>query len=138
MEELLNMRFLVVDDMFTMRKMMRNTLSSFGIKNVIEAKDGKIAIDLLRLEAAKQTPFHFVISDWNMPEMTGIELLKQCRASEAFKNIGFILVTAESDLTQIEKAKSFDVDEYVQKPVNNDEFKQKLLAIFKKRYSNNK
>jgi two-component system, chemotaxis family, chemotaxis protein CheY len=134
MNEIWSMRFLIVDDMFMMRKIMKNALSSFGAESVVEAKDGKVAGDLMRLEAANGKPFHFVISDWNMPEVTGLDLLKHCRAIEVLKNVGFVLVTAEADRAQEEVAKKAGVDAYVLKPIEGAQFREILYSVYRKRF----
>jgi len=136
MEGLLNLKYLIVDDMFTMRKLMRRTLDVMGIKNVTDAKDGKVACDLIQLEAAKGAPFQMIISDWNMPEMSGLDLLKYCRAHESFKKVGFILVTAEADPSQAEVAKLAGVDQYVLKPLDDKIFLDILKAVYSKRIEN--
>jgi two-component system chemotaxis response regulator CheY len=133
MPDLIRMRFLIVDDMFTMRKMMRGTLASYGITDITEAKDGSTACDVLRLEAANGRPMQFIISDWNMPEMTGIDLLKFCRASEIYKNVAFVLVTAESDNSQAQRAMESGVDHYVTKPIDEAKFWGILQAIHAKK-----
>ena len=130
----LDLRYLVVDDMFTMRAIMKRMLTTMGIKNIADAKDGKVAAELIRLEAAKGTPFHIILSDMNMPEMTGMELLKHCRANEAFKNVGFIMVTAEMDPVQIENAKKFGVDYYFSKPIVEQQFLDALKGVYTKRF----
>ena len=86
-----NMPILVVDDFSTMRRIVRNYLKSLGFENVTEADDGQSAWEKLQ-----QQEFQFIVSDWNMPKMMGIDLLKTVRASEKYKDIPFIIVTAET------------------------------------------
>ena len=86
-----NMKILVVDDMSTMRRIVKNIMKQLGFANVEEAENGQDALDKLRAET-----FGFVISDWNMPVMTGIDLLRAIRADEKLKAIPVLMVTAEA------------------------------------------
>ena len=127
-----NTKFLVVDDFATMRKIVKKVLDELGYKNVVEAVDGKNALDLLNEHQAKNDPIQFVISDWNMPNMLGIDLLKACRADDKYKNIPFMLVTAESEQTQIIDAAKAGVSEYVIKPFNAATLKTKIERVYQK------
>ena len=91
-----NMRVLVVDDFSTMRRIVRNILRQIGFQNVVEADDGTSAWEVLNREK-----IDFIVSDWNMPQMTGIDLLRKVRASEQFANIPFLMVTAEAQQENI-------------------------------------
>ena len=84
-----NMKFLVVDDFSTMRRIVRNLLKELGFQNVDEAEDGVVALSKLR-----GSQFDFVVSDWNMPNMTGIDLLKEIRADDNLKHLPVLMVTA--------------------------------------------
>ncbi len=127
-----NTKFLVVDDFSTMRKIIKKVLDEIGYRNVVEAVDGKNALDVL--EAAQKTnePIEFVISDWNMPNMQGIELLRACRQKPEFKNLPFMLVTAESEQSQIIEAAKAGVSEYVVKPFNAATLKAKIERVYGK------
>jgi len=127
-----NTKFLVVDDFATMRKIVKKVLDELGYKNVVEAVDGKNALDILNEHQSKNQPFEFVISDWNMPNMQGIDLLKACRQDANFKNIPFMLVTAESEQTQIIDAAKAGVSEYVIKPFNGATLKTKIERVYQK------
>lgn len=122
-----NMRFLVVDDFSTMRRIVRGMLRDCGFTNVEEAENGADA--LAKLNASK---FDFLVSDWNMPVMTGIELLKAVRASETLKELPVLLVTAEAKREQIIEAAQSGVNGYVVKPFNAVTFDEKLNGIFKR------
>lgn len=125
-------KFLIVDDFGTMRKIVKKALTDLGYGNSVEAVDGLNAYQLL-VEAAKAgEPFDFVISDWNMPNMLGIDLLKKCRAEEPFKNLPFMLVTAESEQSQILEAAKAGVTDYVIKPFSPAMLKSKLENAYKK------
>ena len=94
-----NMRVLVVDDFSTMRRIVRNILRQLGFQNVVEADDGTSAWEVLNREK-----IDFIVSDWNMPQMTGIDLLRKVRSSEQFANIPFLMVTAEAQQENIIEA----------------------------------
>lgn len=125
-------RFLVVDDFSTMRKIVKKVLIESGFSNILEAVDGKNALEVLAASKAKSEPVDFIISDWNMPNMLGIELLKACRAMPEYKTIPFILVTAESEQANIIEAIKEGVSEYVIKPFNANTIKAKLEKVYAK------
>jgi two-component system, chemotaxis family, chemotaxis protein CheY len=127
-----NTKFLVVDDFATMRKIVKKVLDELGYKNVVEAVDGKNALDILNEHKANNMPFEFVISDWNMPNMQGIDLLKACRADASLKSLPFMLVTAESEQSQIIDAAKAGVSEYVIKPFNGATLKAKIERVYQK------
>lgn len=127
-----NTKFLVVDDFATMRKIIKKVLTELGYSNIEEADDGKPAFAALQAAHAAGNPFQFVISDWNMPGMTGIDLLKACKADPNFKNMPFMLVTAESEQKNIVEAAKNGVSDYVVKPFNATTLKGKLEKIWAK------
>ncbi len=127
-----NTKFLVVDDFATMRKIIKKVLDELGYKNVVEAVDGKNAFDVLKEHQATQQPIEFVISDWNMPNMLGIDLLKACRQDPTLKSIPFMLVTEESEQNQIVEAAKAGVSEYVIKPFNGATLKTKIERVYQK------
>jgi two-component system chemotaxis response regulator CheY len=120
-----NMRFLVVDDFSTMRRIVRSLLRDIGFNNIEEAEDGSEA--LAKLKAGK---FDFLVTDWNMPVMTGLELLKAVRATEGLKDLPVLLVTAEAKREQIIEAAQAGVSGYVVKPFTAAVLEEKLNAIF--------
>jgi two-component system, chemotaxis family, chemotaxis protein CheY len=127
-----NTKFLVVDDFATMRKIVKKVLDELGYKNVVEAVDGKNALEVLNDCQARNEPVQFIISDWNMPNMLGIDLLKACKNDDKFKSIPFMLVTAESEQTQIVDAAKAGVSEYVIKPFNAVTLKTKIERVYQK------
>ncbi|MBN8537049.1 MAG: response regulator [Deltaproteobacteria bacterium] len=127
-----NTKFLVIDDFATMRKIIRKILSELGYTQVEEADDGATAWPLIQQAHGQGQPFQFVISDWNMPKMLGIDLLKTCKADARFANLPFMLVTAESEQKQILEAAKAGVSDYVVKPFNAAILKQKLERVFEK------
>jgi two-component system chemotaxis response regulator CheY len=121
------MRFLVVDDFSTMRRIVRNLLKELGHTEVEEADDGNVA--LARLKAEK---FDFVVSDWNMPNMTGLELLKAVRADAQLKHLPLLMVTAEAKKENIVEAAQAGASGYIVKPFTAATLDEKLTKIFNK------
>jgi len=120
-----NMRFLVVDDFSTMRRIVRNLLKELGFSNVDEAEDGQIALHKL-----KNGQFDFVVSDWNMPNMTGIELLRAMRADPQLKGTPLLMVTAEAKKENIIEAATAGANGYIVKPFTAATLDEKLKKIF--------
>lgn len=120
-----NLKFLVVDDFATMRRIVRNLLKELGFSNVDEAEDGVDALAKLRGER-----FDFVISDWNMPNMTGIDLLRNIRADEELKALPVLMVTAEAKKENIIAAAQAGASGYVVKPFTAVTLDEKLKKIF--------
>jgi two-component system chemotaxis response regulator CheY len=120
------MKFLVVDDFSTMRRIVRNLLKELGYTNAEEAEDGVVALNMLR-----SNKFDFVVSDWNMPNMTGIELLKNIRADEALKNLPVLMITAEARKENIIEAAQAGANGYIVKPFTAATLDEKLTKIFK-------
>jgi len=121
-----NMKILTVDDFSTMRRIIRNMLRQLGYTNIIEAEDGAEALSLLQREKVD-----FVISDWNMPNMSGLDLLKAIRADEHLKPLPVLLVTAEALKENVVEALKAGVNNYVVKPFTAETLKGKIDAIFK-------
>ncbi|GLR07545.1 chemotaxis protein CheY [Mixta theicola] len=122
-----NLRFLVVDDFATMRRIVRNLLKDLGYNNVEEAEDGNDAMSKLQLSS-----FDFVISDWNMPNMDGLQLLNEIRKDERFKAIPVLMVTAEAKKENIIAAAQAGASGYVVKPFTAAILEEKLTKIFEK------
>ncbi len=120
-----NMRVLVVDDFSTMRRIVKNILRQLGFQNMTEADDGTTAWEIINSEK-----IDFIVSDWNMPQMTGIELLRKVRASEAYSHIPFLMVTAEAQQENIIEAVQAKVSNYIVKPFTAEILKQKIDKIF--------
>jgi two-component system chemotaxis response regulator CheY len=129
-----NTRILVVDDFKTMRKLVIGALGTLGLTSVVEAEDGSIAWPLIEQSAKDGQPFGLVVSDWNMPQMQGIELLKKVRAhaDAAVKKTPFILVTAEAEQKNIVEAVQAGVSNYIVKPFSPAAFGEKVAAVYKK------
>ena len=118
-------RFLIVDDFSTMRRIMRNLLKELGFMNVEEAGDGVEALAKLRADK-----FDFVVSDWNMPNMTGIELLQAIRADAGLRHLPVLMVTAEAKRENIIMAAQAGASGYVVKPFTAATLDEKLKKIF--------
>jgi two-component system chemotaxis response regulator CheY len=118
------MRFLVVDDFSTMRRIVRNILKQLGHSEVEEAENGREALQKLQRE-----PFDFIISDWNMPTMDGLELLRAVRADPRLKTVPFLMVTAESKQENVVEAIKSGVSNYIVKPFTADVLKGKIDKI---------
>ena len=121
------MRILIVDDFSTMRRIIKNLLNDLGYTNPAEADDGSTA-----LTALAQGSFDFVVTDWNMPGMTGIELLKAIRADDRFKTLPVLMVTAEAKREQIIEAAQNGVNGYIIKPFTAQTLEEKLGKIFER------
>ncbi len=119
-----NMKILVVDDFATMRRIVKNILVQLGYKNIVEADDGTTAVEIL-----KQEKVDMIISDWNMPKMTGLELLKHVRADADLANIPFLMVTAEAQQDNIILAVKAKVSQYIVKPFTAETLGEKINKI---------
>ncbi len=122
-----DMKILVVDDFSTMRRIIRNLLRDLGYNNTQEADDGATALPMLQKEK-----FDFLITDWNMPGMQGIDLLKAVRADAALSKLPVLMVTAEAKKDQIVEAAQSGVNGYIVKPFTAETLKEKIDKIFER------
>ncbi|HSP32376.1 MAG TPA: chemotaxis response regulator CheY [Halomonas sp.] len=122
-----NMSFLVVDDFPTMRRIVRSLLKELGFTNVDEAEDGQDALNKLRAGN-----FEFVVSDWNMPNLDGLEMLKEIRQDEALTGLPVLMVSAEAKKENIIAAAQAGANGYVVKPFTAATLEEKLNKIFDK------
>lgn len=122
-----NIKILIVDDFATMRKVIKNLLRQIGYQDVVEAEDGVVALKELRSQK-----IDFVISDWNMPNMTGIELLKAVRADSELSSLPFLMVTAESLKDNVLEAVKAGVSNYIVKPFTAEVLNEKIEKIIEK------
>ena len=120
-----DIKILAVDDFSTMRRIVKNLLKQLGYHNVTEAEDGVVALDILQKET-----IDFVISDWNMPNMTGLELLKAIRADSNLKDIPVLLITAEALKDNVVAAVKAGANGYIVKPFTPDTLQEKIDSIF--------
>ena len=121
------MRILIVDDFATMRKVIRNLLRQVGYDNIVEAENGEAAFSVL-----KSQKVDFVISDWNMPNMTGLELLKAVRADSELNKMPFLMVTAEALKDNVVEAVKAGVNNYIVKPFTAEVLSEKIDKIIEK------
>ena len=127
----LNTRILVVDDFSTMRKIVKNVLKQLGYNNIEEAENGAEALAKL-----KSKKFDFVVSDWNMPTMDGLEMLKAIRADAELKDTPVLMVTAEAEKDKVITAIKAGVNNYIVKPFTAETLKQKMEQIYEKLHKN--
>lgn len=121
------MKILIVDDFSTMRRIIKNLLRDLGFNNTHEADDGLTALPML-----KNGDFDFVVTDWNMPGMQGIDLLRAIRADDKLKHLPVLMVTAEAKREQIITAAQAGVNGYVVKPFTAGTLKEKLEKVFER------
>ena len=121
------MKILIVDDFSTMRRIIKNLVRDLGLNNTHEADDGNTALPML-----KNGDFDFVVTDWNMPGMQGIDLLKAIRADESLRHLPVLMVTAEAKREQIIEAAQAGVNGYIVKPFTAATLKEKLDKIFER------
>ncbi len=119
------MKLLVVDDSSTMRRIIKNTLARLGYKNVLEGEDGLRGWEVLE----NNTDIDMLITDWNMPEMNGLELVKKVRADERFADLPIIMVTTEGGKAEVITALKAGVNNYIVKPFTPQVLKEKLAAV---------
>jgi len=124
------MKILVVDDMSTMRKIIKNMLSKMGCKDITEADDGKPAWELIQAAQEAGVPFKFIVSDWNMPGLNGLDLLKNIRSSEIFKALPFLMITAEAEQANVVIAVKAGVSNFIVKPFSIVTLKEKIDKVF--------
>lgn len=124
------MKILIVDDFSTMRRIIKNLLRDLGFTNTAEADDGSSALPLLQ-----SGNFDFLVTDWNMPGMSGIDLLKAVRSDEKLRDLPVLMVTAEAKRDQIVEAAQAGVNGYVVKPFTAAVLKEKIEKIFERVHS---
>ncbi len=122
-----NMKILVVDDFSTMRRIVKNILKQLGFEKIEEAEDGEQAFNKL-----KTGGFDFLVTDWNMPNVSGLELLKKVRGDAKLKSMPVLMVTAEAEKEQVVEAVKAGVNNYVIKPFTAEVLKEKIDKIFEK------
>ncbi len=121
------MKILVVDDFSTMRRIVKNVLKQLGFDNIEEAEDGAQAFAKL-----KNGGFGFVVCDWNMPNMDGLDLFKKMRTEDGLKEVPFLMVTAEAEKDKVITAIQAGVNNYIVKPFTAEVFKEKMDRIYEK------
>lgn len=122
---------LIVDDMSMMRKLVKAQLKDLGFTQITEAQNGAEAFTIIEQQATQNTPIQLVLADWNMPVLTGIELLAKLKASDKYKNLPFIIITAEGEVHQVTEAIKLGVSSFLRKPFSPDALKEKIEAVSK-------
>lgn len=120
-----DIRVLIVDDFWTMRRIMKNIFYQLNFTNIVEADDGMAALDVLHREQ-----IDLIVSDWNMPKMTGLELLKAVRADDALKHIPFLMVTAVAQQESLSEAMKSGLNNFIFKPFEAGMLRLKIRQIF--------
>ena len=120
---------LIVDDTKTIRSLLREMLRNIGFARITEAPDGARALQMMKENSGTPDEFGFIISDWNMPNMTGIELLEVRNSDDRFKDVPFLMVTIESEREYVLKAVSMGVSDFVVKPFSESTLKSKIQSI---------
>lgn len=126
-----NTKVLVADDMKTMRMVVKKNLAALGFTDITEAVDGQVAWAQVEAAVSSHKPFMLIVSDWTMPNMTGLEFLKKVRSHPVVGKTPFLMVTAEADAALVKEALAAGVSNYVTKPFSAETFKEKLETIWK-------
>ncbi len=127
-----NTKILIVDDAKIMRIILKKALTGAGMTNITEADDGAIAWSLIEQALSSEAPFELIISDWNMPQLTGIELLKNVRKNPKTKDLPFVMLTAETEQNQILEAAKLGISSYIGKPFTVNIVGEKLKGVYEK------
>lgn len=126
-----DIKILIVDDMSTMRKIIKNMLSQIGFTNLTEADDGATAWPMIENAKRDGIPYEFIVSDWNMPQMSGLDLLKKVRSTEGLEKLPFLMITAEAEQGNVVIAVKAGVSNFIVKPFSPQVLKEKVEKIFK-------
>jgi two-component system chemotaxis response regulator CheY len=126
-----DIKILVVDDMTTMRKIIKNMLTQIGFTNISEANDGATGWPMIESAINEGKPYEFIVSDWNMPQMSGLDLLKTVRATPGLEKLPFLMITAEAEQGNVVIAVKAGVSNFIVKPFSAAVLKEKIDKIFK-------
>lgn len=129
-----NTRILIIDDMASIRDLVRNQLRTMNYTEIFEAEDGEQGWAIIETQYAQANPIELVISDWNMPKMKGLELLKKVRSTAHFVQLPFILLTSEAERDQVTEAVMAGVSQYIVKPFSGKVFENKLKTAYQKHF----
>ncbi len=130
-----DVKFLIIDDLPTIRRLLRSQLHDLGFKNIMDLPDGLNAWNLLSKDGNKSAQIDFIIADWNMPKLTGLELLERLRATSWGVNLPIILLTSESDRELVSAAIMAGVSQYIVKPYTAQNLASKITEAWKKHNS---
>lgn len=126
-----SIKVLVIDDMATMRKILKNMLKKIGFTQIDEAGNGTSAWTMIEEAQREKVPYEFIISDWNMPHMNGLELLKKMKDVDELKETPFLMITAEAEQGNVLVAVKEGVSNFIVKPFSTQLLKEKIQTIFK-------
>ena len=126
-----DIKILVVDDMATMRKIIKNMLGQIGFTNITEADDGATAWPMIENAIKEGSPYEFIVSDWNMPQLSGLDLLKRVRETQGLEKLPFLMITAEAEQGNVVIAVKAGVSNFIVKPFSAAVLKEKIDKIFK-------
>lgn len=129
-----NTRVLVIDDMASIRDLVKNQLRAMNFTEIIEAEDGEDGWTIIENQYGQANPIELVISDWNMPKMKGLELLKKVRSTSNYVQLPFILLTSEAEREQVTEAVMAGVSQYIVKPFSGKIFEEKLKSAYQKHF----
>lgn len=127
-------KILIIDDMPSIRELVRNQLRGLGFIDIIEAEDGEDGWATILTKLGEAAPIELVISDWNMPKLKGLELLKRVRSDNRFASLPFILLTSEAEREQVTEAVMAGVSQYIVKPFSGKIFEDKLKTAYAKHF----
>ncbi len=127
----LESKILVIDDMSIMRRMIKKMFVEMGYNNLLESDDGINAWPLIEAAQKEGSPFDFIVSDWNMPEMSGIDLLIKIRSTPGLEKLPFLMITAETDAENLVAAEKAGVSGFIKRPFTIDHLKEKMGEMFK-------
>lgn len=125
-------RILIVDDMSTMRLRIMNQLRVMGFGSIYQASNGQEAFSILERHAADGKPIDLIISDWNMPVMSGLDFLVKVKAEKSFSQLPFIMATAEGEKQQVMRAVVSGVTDYIIKPIDREVLQKKLVQLWER------
>lgn len=123
-------KILIVDDMVTMRKIIKKMLNQFGFTNISEADDGATAWPMIESAIREEAPYEFIVADWNMPQLSGLDLLKNVRATPGQEKLPFLMITAETEEGNTLLASQAGVSDFIAKPFTAEVLKEKIDKIF--------
>ncbi|MFK7826076.1 MAG: response regulator [Oligoflexales bacterium] len=126
-------KILIVDDMSTMRRIVKNGLNDLGYDTIENAKNGQLGWEIIETSHSEGSPIELVMCDWNMPVCTGLELLQKVRADEKTKDLPFIMLTAKSEEKDMQEAQDAGVSAYLTKPFSGGELENTLREVFEKK-----
>lgn len=127
-------KILLIDDVLTARQLVRNQLKEIGFNTIAEAENGEDAVDILNRSLQAKSPIQMILADWNMPKMSGLELINYCRSSEVWRNLPIVLLTSERNMEKVSEAVMAGASQYVLKPSVPAVLEEKLRLAWAKHH----